>query len=336
MKTEILTLLRNREDYISGQELCNRFGVSRTAVWKVMNNLKEEGYVIEAVQNKGYKLVSSPDIMDEHEIKSRLRTRWAGSKLYYYQETGSTNTDAKGLAEQGDPHGTLVVADMQTGGKGRRGRSWQSSAGTTIAMSIVCRPDFMPDRASMLTLVMGLSVAQAIREVTGLDSSIKWPNDIVVNGKKVCGILTEMSAELDYIQYLVIGVGINVNNGADLPAPERGQTFPEEIRDMATSLFLETGKRIPRAELIAAVMDRFEQNYETFLQKEDLSELSDTYNQCLVNRNQEVRVLDPKGSYDGFARGIDDQGNLLVEKADGTIEKVYSGEVSVRGLYGYV
>ena len=328
MKRKILTVLREREDYVSGQELCDALGVSRTAVWKVIKQLKEEGYKIEAVQNKGYRLVESPDIMDESEIGSRLHTRWAGSELHYYAETGSTNADAKQFAEQGAVHGTLVVADTQTSGRGRRGHSWQSPAGTTIAMSLVCRPDFSPEKASMLTLVMGLAVADAIAEVTGLDTKIKWPNDTVINQKKVTGILTEMSAEPDYIQYVIIGIGINVNSGIE--------AFPEEIRDMATSLKIESKKQISRAEIIAAVMKYFENYYEIFCRTQDLSGIREAYHKRLANLNADVKVLDPKGTYPGIARGIDEDGNLLVELSDGTVQKVNAGEVSVRGLYGYV
>lgn len=330
MKAEMIRLLREKNDFLSGQELCAYFQVSRTAIWKVINQLKESGYVIEAAQNKGYRLLESPDIVESYEVESRIKTEWAGKQVFYQKETDSTNIDCKQLAEKGAPHGALAVTDAQKSGRGRRGKSWVSPAGCSIFMSLLCRPDFPPDKASMLTLVMGLSVAQAIRDMTGLKADIKWPNDVVVNGKKVCGILTEMelSVETNEIRYVVIGVGINVNN----------EEFPEEIQDMATSLFLEQKEkkeRLSRAVLIEKVMTAFEKNYELFLEKLTLSLLQEEYNACLVNRDAVVRVLDPKGEYQGIARGIDELGNLLVEQENGEVKKVYSGEVSVRGLYGY-
>ena len=330
MKAEMIRLLREKKDYISGQELCDRFQVSRTAIWKIINQLKEEGYVIESKQNRGYRLLESPDIMEAYELESRMCTKWAGRKVFYKKETGSTNIDCKLLAGQGAPHGALAVTERQVSGRGRRGRGWESPAGESIYMSILCRPDFPPDRAPMLTLVMGVSVAQAVEKYTGLPAKIKWPNDVVVNGKKICGILTEMEMGLETkeIQYLVIGVGINVNNEA----------FPEELRDKATSLLLESGgkeHKIYRAPLVQHVMEAFEKNYELFLRTLDLSLLKDVYNAFLVSRDAPVKVLDPKGEYTGIARQIDDAGDLLVETEDGEVKKVYSGEVSVRGLYGY-
>lgn len=331
-KSDILTLLRNSADYVSGQQLCDQFGVSRTAVWKVINQLKEEGYQIESVSRKGYCLLESPaDILSQSEIASRLQTKWAGRKLYYVDATGSTNTDAKHYAEEGDPHGTTVVADMQTAGKGRRGRKWQSPSGINTYFTILLKPDFAPDKASMLTLVMALSVAEAIEEVTELKAEIKWPNDIVVNQKKVVGMLTEMSTtpEMDEIQYVVVGVGVNVNMGSI-------EEFPEEIRETATSLRIESGKQINRAVLVEHILERFEQNYEKFEQTLDLSGLLEAYQSHLVNVDAQVRVLDPAGEYTGISHGINTTGELIVEKEDGSIVNVYAGEVSVRGLYGYV
>ena len=331
-KSDILTLLRNSKDYVSGQQLCDQFGVSRTAVWKVINQLKEEGYEIESVPRKGYRLVETPkDILSKSEIASRLHTKWAGRKLYYLESTGSTNTDAKRLAEEGEPHGTTIVANMQTAGKGRRGRTWQSPAGANTYFTILLKPDFSPDKASMLTLVMALSVAEAIEEITGLKADIKWPNDIVVHKKKVVGMLTEMSTtpEMDEIQYVVIGVGTNVN----YDSPEN---FPEELRPTATSLRIEAGHLINRAALTERMLARFEINYEKFEETLDLSGLMDSYEKHLINVGAQVRVLDPAGEYTGISRGINAVGELLVEKENGETINVYAGEVSVRGLYGYV
>ena len=331
-KADILALLRNSEDYVSGQQLCDRFGVTRTAVWKAVNQLKEDGYRIESVPRKGYRLVESPeDILSVSEIASRLTTKWAGRKLYYYDVTGSTNNDAKRLAEEGNPHGTVVAADIQNAGKGRRGRAWQTLSGTALSFTLLLRPEFAPDKASMITLVMALSVAEAVEEMTDAAVTIKWPNDIVVNKKKICGMLTEMTMtpEMDEIQYIVVGAGINVNNSS----PDE---FQEEIRETATSLRIETGRQFSRAELLKRILVRFEDNYETFLKTLDLSRLQEPYQRHLQGVGSEVRVLDPAGEYTGISQGINEQGELIVFKENGEKVQVYAGEVSVRGLYGYV
>ena len=335
-KTDILALLRNSGGYVSGQQLCARFGVTRTAVWKVVNQLKEDGYRIESVSGKGYRLIEGPeDILSESEIASRLTTEWAGRKIYYHDVTGSTNNDAKRCGEEGDPHGTVVVADIQSAGKGRRGRGWQTLSGTALAFTILLRPEFAPDKASMVTLVMALSVAEAVEDVLegvgNAVTTIKWPNDIVLNKKKICGMLTEMTMTPDMheIQYIVVGAGINVNNAS----PEE---FEEEIRATATSLKIETGRQINRAGLLEKILLRFEENYAIFLKTLDLSGLREAYQQHLQGVGGEVRVLDPAGEYTGVSRGINDKGELLVEKENGEIVQVYAGEVSVRGLYGYV
>lgn len=326
MKEEILRLLRSADGYISGQELCNRFGVSRTAVWKAINQLKEAGYEIEAQQNKGYKLMAAPDLMTEAEIKSLMHTEWVAKEVLYFDTIDSTNTKAQELAEKGYPSGTLVVADKQESGKGRRGRSWVSPSGTGIFMTLMIKPDINPNNASMLTLVAALAVAKAITSVTGEEALIKWPNDIVVNGKKVCGILTEMNAQFDYINHIVVGIGINVHN----------ESFPEEISQMASSLMIEAGgKRFHRAQIIAETMSYFEQYYDTFLKTQDLSALVREYDKLLVNRNKSVRVLDPKEPFDGKAMGITSKGELIVDTWESR-KLVSSGEVSVRGIYGYV
>ena len=310
VKKKILELLQNCQDFISGQEISEKFGVSRTAVWKAIRQLEAEGYVIEAVRNKGYRLKEEPDLLTEEQLQKYLETDWAGQHLVVFDETDSTNNQAKRLAEEGAEHGLLVLSDCQTSGKGRRGRSWDSKAGEGIFMTLLLKPDIQPGNASMLTLVMALAVRA---------------NDIVCDGKKVCGILTEMSAQIDYINYIVIGVGINVSN----------EIFPEEVAATATSLYLLTGVRISRAKLAAKIMAEFEKYYALYLKTQDLSGLMNEYNSHLINRGRSVRVLDPRQEYTGVAQGINQSGELLVQTEDGTAH-VSSGEVSVRGVYGYV
>lgn len=326
MKSEILRLLKENDTYISGQQLCEQFQVSRTAIWKVIDQLKKEGYQIEAVRNKGYRLIESPDVMSKAEIDSLVDTKWAGKNVIYYDETDSTNNRAKEAGNNKEPHGTLFVADMQMAGKGRRGRVWKSPSGSSIYMTILLYPDIPPVKAPQLTLIMAIAVAEGIREVTGLETKIKWPNDIVVNGKKICGILTEMSTEIDYINHVVIGIGINVNM----------ESFPEDIAKTATSLRIEAGKEFRRFELIAAIMEHFEKAYEAVCEAGSLEPIMEDYNRLLVNCGRRVRVLEPEHEYDALALGIDKTGELQVECEDGSRKSVFAGEVSVRGIYGYV
>lgn len=326
MKSKILNRLRGAEEFVSGQQLCEEFGVSRTAVWKAINQLKEEGYEIQAVHNKGYRLLGWPDVISAEEVKSRLHTTWAGCEVRYFDTLDSTNICAKRMAEEGAPNGTLVIADRQTAGRGRRGRAWETPKGTAIAMTLLMRPQLRPEKASMLTLIMGMAVTKALNEIFDLECRIKWPNDVVWEGKKVCGILTEMSAEMNAIHYLVIGCGINANI----------MDFPEDLKEKAVSLKMITGHEVDRAQIIQRSLEYLEKYYQKFEETSDMSGLMEEYDQMLVNIGEEVCVLDPTGEYRGRALGINAAGELLVQRENGETEGVYAGEVSVRGVYGYV
>ena len=359
-KQQILRKLKESQEYLSGQQLSESLGVSRTAVWKIIGKLKQEGYPIEAVTNKGYRLLSveDRDIFNKEEVENRLRTRWAGHPLLYSEETGSTNNDIFALSDQGFPHGTLALTGTQTAGKGRRGRLWISPPDVNIYMSILLRPDLRPESAPMLTLVMALAVYEACEELyasgkeydtretaqeadraqkTGdgspsLRFGIKWPNDIVVSAdggpyRKICGILTEMRMEEKEIRDIVIGTGINANQ----------TEFPEEIRETAGSLALALGHAVNRAELTAETWRFFEADFEAFCETQSLEPLRDKYEAALVNRGRKVRVLDPQDPYEGTAMGITAGGELIVRPQDGSADReVSSGEVSVRGVMGYV
>lgn len=325
MKEKILALLKSTSDYVSGQDICNQLGVSRTAVWKNINALKQGGYEIDSVNNKGYRLISEPDIINEMRIREYMHTKWMAKNIIYLPVTDSTNTQAKRLGEEGAEHGTLVVTQCQTAGRGRRGRSWESPEGN-VYFTFVLRPDVEVSRASMITLISALALAKAIEKVTGLHTQIKWPNDVVANGKKLCGILTESSTDLEYINYVVVGIGINVNQ----------ISFPEEIADKASSLLLELGHSVNRGEVLGEFLNLFEMYYEIFIETEDMSGLIDTYNEMLVNCGREVKIIEKENERILKAIGIDENGGLIVENPEGVRESIISGEVSVRGLYGYV
>lgn len=258
-------------------------------------------------------------------ISNAINTEWAGKTVHFAEEIDSTNEWIKRLTRENEPHGTLAVAEFQSAGKGRLGRKWVVPEGSSIMMSILLRPAFEPQYASMLTLVMGLSVAQAVAE-KNVEVSIKWPNDVVVSRKKICGILTEMEMEDSKIREVVIGIGINVNL----------KEIADDLKDKATSLYLETGLEYDRSEIIGLVMKKFEDNYDKFVETCDLSLLIQDYNDLLANRNQPVRILEKVNPYEGVALGIDKEGELLVKTETGEVRKVSSGEVSVRGLYSYV
>lgn len=274
---------------------------------------------------------------------NEFHTKWVDRRRIHKEVTTSTNNDIRALALQGAPEGTVVSADMQTAGKGRRGRSWESAAGTSLLFSLLLRPELKPDTAPQITLLMALAVTKVIRQSTGLDALIKWPNDVVVNSKKVCGILTEMQLKNSAIDHVVVGSGVNVNQ----------TSIPEELMSSATSLLLELYKKdshdkevlktdkgvdpvFDRDELLERILDAFEEYYECFLRSKDLAELMAEYNSWLVSMNKEVKVLDPKGEFTGISKGINEKGELLVELPNGEVTAIYAGEVSVRGLYGYV
>ena len=275
-------------------------------------------------EKESYEEIVTGSIYNQTTIADQIHTKWAGKTVHFARETDSTNLWIKRLAKEGAPEGTLALAEFQSAGRGRLGRSWEVPEGTSVMMSILLRPKFEPQYAPTLTLVMGMAVAKAVKKL-GFDVSIKWPNDVVVSHKKICGILTEMGVRDGKIDYAVIGVGINVNI----------REFPEEMADKATSLYLESGREFDRSQIPGLVMEAFEEYYEKFAVTCDLSGLKEEYESILANYNQPVRVL-AKEPYEGVARGITDGGELLVEKTDGTIVAVSAGEVSVRGLYSYV
>ena len=275
-------------------------------------------------EKESYEEIVTDGIYNETTIADQIHTKWAGKTVHFARETDSTNLWIKRLAKEGASEGTLALAEFQSAGRGRLGRSWEVPEGTSVMMSILLRPKFEPQYAPTLTLVMGMAVAKAVKKL-GFDVSIKWPNDVVVSHKKICGILTEMGVRDGKIDFAVIGVGINVNI----------REFPEEMADKATSLYLESGREFDRSQLPGLVMEAFEEYYEKFAATCDLRGLKEEYESILANYNQPVRVL-AKEPYEGVARGITDGGELLVEKTDGTIVAVSAGEVSVRGLYSYV
>ena len=266
------------------------------------------------------------DKLTEKELGKWIRGQWAGRIIDYQDTVDSTNERAKTLASSGCPHGTLVTADAQEAGKGRRGRVWKSPKGTAVYMSLVLRPDLPPSSASMVTLVAALAAAEGVRKVAGTECKIKWPNDLVMGKKKMCGILTEMRAGLDNIQYVIIGTGINTSQ----------DEFPPELSDTATSILLETGRKVNRCQLAAAVMEAFEEYYDRYEQVGNMSLLMEEYNSRLAGIDSPVRVLASEGDYTGISRGIDEEGRLMVETETGEMQAVVSGEISVRGLYGYV
>ena len=268
------------------------------------------------------------------QFQECLRTERIARQVLWKEEIDSTNNWAREYAgsrcwtEEGtDPDGTLFVAEKQTGGKGRQGRIWTSPPGENIYMSLLLwKPEIKTVSASQLTLVMGLSVAQGIEALTGRKAGIKWPNDVVYSGKKICGILTEMRIQEGKPEHIVIGVGINVNQ----------TEFSPELQDKATSVFLETEKKADRISGIARVMEYFEKNYRKFLRTENLSLIKENYESLLLNKDRQVRIIEKTGQWQGIARGINNRGELLVEDSRGYMHEIMSGEVSVRGLYSYV
>lgn len=333
MKAKILKALKEADgEFVSGAVLCEMFGVSRQAVWKNMTALKEAGYQIESVSNRGYRLISSPGELYGPEIESRLSEGNICRRVLFFEELDSTNIKVKQLAEAGEEEGLLVIAESQTAGKGRRGRTWSSRKGEGIYLSMLLRPQVLPLQASGLVFLTALVVAETVEKFLGIPTEIKWPNDVLVHGKKICGILTEASVEESQLYYLIAGVGINVNTAE----------FSEELKDKATSLFLETKKKINRLELIVELLNRFDMYYKKFVEARGFQPFMEKYNSILVNMEKEVKIYygmvenaKPEEIETGIAKGVDEYGALHVI-VDGVEKRVVAGEVSVRGVMDYV
>ena len=328
----VLSFLRSHgETYLSGEELSRSLGLSRTAVWKAVDALRKEGYTIEARTGLGYRLVGTPDALTEPEIRSFLgATAVVGRELRCFEELDSTNLYAKQAAMAGAPDGTVVTANCQTAGRGRMERAFQSPRDKGIYLTALLRPDLPPERLLPVTALAGVAVCRAAERVCGVKAGLKWPNDPVLNGKKLCGILTEMSleAETGRLQYLVVGIGINV-----LQAPE---DFPPDVREIATSLQQELGHPVSRPVLAAALIEELDQLYAALLSG-DLSAYLHAYRSRCVNLGKTVQLLTPDGEREiAQAVDVDEQFGLVVRMPDGEEKAIRSGEVSVRGLYGYV
>jgi BirA family biotin operon repressor/biotin-[acetyl-CoA-carboxylase] ligase len=308
-------------EFLSGQKISEYIGCSRTAVWKHIEELRKEGYELEAVRRLGYRITKKPDKISSNEIQLGLKTKMMGRNIHFEEAVTSTQKIAQSLANDGVPEGTIVVADQQTKGRGRMARAWYSPSGTGIWMSMVIRPNIPVNTTPQLTLLTAVAIVQAIEELTPLKPDIKWPNDIMINGKKIVGILTELQAEADQVHSVIIGTGINVN--------QKKEQFPEDLQNIATSILIETGEAWERAQFIQTILLKFEGLYSIFLSQgfKPIKLLWEGY-AISINKKMIARTL--KGTVEGRAIGIDDDGVLLIETEDRSIERIYSADIELK------
>ena len=317
MKDTVLVMLLEAEgDYISGQLVSRELGISRAAVWKYIQALKNEGYIIEGVPHRGYRLAASPDFLYPVELQHGLSTCLIGKEIHRYEFLTSTNEEARRLADEGAREGTVVIAEKQTAGKGRMGRSWFSPPGG-VWLSLILRPDFQPLRAAGITLMGAVACAEALRETEGVEARIKWPNDILVDGGKVCGILTEMKADMDRMEYIVMGLGINAN------------IDPRELRTVspgACSLSAVVGHTVDRKQLTRVVLEKLEKYYLLF--PEDTGPVLGAWKKMTCTLGRAVTLLEGDRRYTGNARDITPDGGLVLDLDSGEAKVFYSGEVT--------
>lgn len=323
-KKVIKAILDSGENFISGEQLSKELGISRTAVWKHINALREEGYNIESVNRKGYRLAEKAhDLLKPDNISHNLSTEFIGKKVVHLESVNSTNDYAKEIANR-VPGGTLVISEEQKKGKGRLGKSWKSKAGEGIWMSLIIKPKIEPFKAPFLTLVAGASIVKAL-DTLGVNATVKWPNDIILNGKKICGILTELSAEMERVNYVVVGIGINVKT----------LEFPEDIKEKATSLYKE-GHEISRVDIVRQICIEFEKLYKGYIldgNKKDTLKICKKYS-AIINRP--IYVLKNNKKELVTCIDINESGNLVIKDKNGQVREIMSGEISIRGIKGYV
>ena len=325
MRDKIIeVILNNGEDFVSGEALSKKLGISRTAVWKHINVLRQEGYDIESVNKKGYRLISSPnDLLNPQNIYHNLKTEIIGKNIIHLESVDSTNDYLKKIGNDVQ-EGTVVISEEQTKGKGRLGRNWQSKSKEGIWMSIILKPQIMPYKAPFVTLIAGAAIVKALNDLQ-VPAKIKWPNDIIINNKKVSGILTELSAEIERVNYVVVGIGMNVKN----------LYFDKELEEKATSLYKEN-YYLSRVELVSQIIYEFEKLYKNYIEnnnKEETLRICKEYSAIL---NKDVYII--KDDKKELVKCIDisNDGNLIVRDSNDTIQEILSGEVSIRGVKGYV
>ena len=328
-REKVLSLLLEQGDrYVSGEAMSRALGISRAAVWKAIEALRQEGYVIQSAPNRGYRLENAPDRVREGELSGPLAGCRVGGSLMCLETIDSTNTEAKRQAMAGAPDGLVIVSEEQTGGRGRRGRSFQSPKGKGLYLTALLRPRLDPSQVADITAWVAVAVCDGIEAACGVRPRIKWTNDIVLEGKKLCGILTEMGLEneINALQYLVTGIGVNVN--------QRPEDFSPDVRPIAASLFNVLGRPVRRSELAVQIIRALDRMYSAFPQgKADY--LARYRADCLTPGNR-VQLITPASRTEATALSIDDEFRLVVEYDDGRREALSAGEVSVRGMYGYV
>lgn len=319
MKNKILDLLLSTDDYISGEYISNLLGVSRNSIWKHINSLKKEGYLIDAIRNKGYKLIKSPDTLNIEIVNKLLNTKFIGRNLLHYKEVTSTNLVAKDLAQNNCEDGLVIVSETQTNGTGRFNRQWQSPLGG-LWMSFVLKPNISPNEGNKITLITVAAMVKVLLNLN-IQCKIKWPNDIYINNKKVCGILTTMNADMDKINYIIVGLGININiNEKD---------FTNDL-NTATSLLLEKNTEFNKSEILAEFLNNFEFLYNNFINNNDLSEVIKICKNNSMLINKEATLITLRKEEKVICLGIDDFGELIIKDSNGNIKKVISGEITFK------
>ncbi|WP_068781710.1 biotin--[acetyl-CoA-carboxylase] ligase [Paenibacillus sp. GM2] len=313
-------LLDHPGQYISGEELSRRLSISRTAVWKQINKLRQDGYEFEAVSRKGYRLVHSPERIQKEDVLSRLQTVTFGRQIHVMDVVKTTQDEVRALAEQGVAEGTLVIAEEQTVGRGRQGRKWYSPSGKGIWMSLLLKPRQPISFAAQLTLLTAVAVCRALRKVSGVDVGIKWPNDLLIEGRKLCGILVESISEDELLKYCIVGIGIDVNLQLE--------DIPEELRSVATSLRIESDSKQDRALLIAEILYELEQLYHLY-NEEGFAPIGHLWEALSVTIGRQVQIRTPQGESSGVATGLDSSGALLITDQHGQERTIYSGEIQL-------
>lgn len=319
-RNKLIELLsENPTNYISGQYLSEKLNISRSAIWKHMNELKKDGYEIETKARKGYRIVSFPKKLSENTLVWGLNTKWLGKKVIHKESIPSTQRLAHELALDGATHGTIIIADEQTEGKGRVDRKWHSEKGKGIWLSMILRPNILPYLAPQLTLLTATVLADVIDRHTDVTPQIKWPNDILINDKKMAGILTEMQAEQDQVLYVIIGIGMNINHTKD--------DFSDDLLKKATSLRIETNKSWEMLPIIQEILTTFEHKYSNFLER-GFDPVKHDWENYGFRLHERLHIKTGNQEWEGVFLGIAEDGALLAQKEDGTTEKVYSAEIS--------